>query len=237
VAGGAQGWYFFPILLLLGLSMHDEAIRGLISPAKTQRRWVEIGFLTLRLGGLALLVFLVLSPEEAVAFLGVQLAVFGLYMGSSFAPNHIDMPLVSSKLKLDFLRRQVLMSRNISGGSLISVFMGGLNYQIEHHLFPSMARPDLRKAQPLVSAYCAAQGVHYTRTTLWHSYRSEQAAMKCLYLVTGSLDPKGTGQTRWATRWKPALNAFAITFAEVLGIRVIPVERGGAPAPSDPREG
>ena len=81
------------------------------------------------------------------------------------------MPLVSAKLKLDFLRRQVLMSRNISGGSLISVFMGGLNYQIEHHLFPSMARPYLRKAQPLVSAYCAAQGVPYTRTTLWQSYR------------------------------------------------------------------
>jgi hypothetical protein len=111
------------------------------------------------------------APEKAVAFLGVQLAVFGLYMGSSFAPNHIGMPLVSPKLKLDFLRRQVLMSRNISGGSLISVFMGGLNYQIEHHLFPSMARPYLRKAQPLVSAYCAAQGVPYTRTTLWQSYR------------------------------------------------------------------
>jgi fatty acid desaturase len=63
------------------------------------------------------------------------------------------------------------MSRNISGGPLISVFMGGLNYQIEHHLFPSMARPYLRKAQPLVSAYCAAQGVPYTRTTLWQSYR------------------------------------------------------------------
>jgi hypothetical protein len=38
--------------------------------------------------------------------------------------------------------------------------------------------------------------------------------MKCLYLVTRSLDPKGTGQTRWATRWKPGLNAFAITFAD-----------------------
>jgi fatty acid desaturase len=68
----------------------------------------------------------------------VQLAVFGLYMGASFAPNHIGMPLVSPKLRLDFLRRQVLMSRNISGGPLISVFMGGLNYQIEHHLFPPM---------------------------------------------------------------------------------------------------
>ena len=166
-----QGWYFFPILLLLGLSMHHEAIRRVISPAKIQRRWVEISFITLRLAGFAALVFLVLPPEKAFAFLGVQLAVFGLYMGSSFAPNHIGMPLVSPKLKLDFLRRQVLMSRNISGGPLISVFMGGLNYQIEHHLFPSMARPYLRKAQPLVSAYCAAQGVPYTRTTLWQSYR------------------------------------------------------------------
>jgi fatty acid desaturase len=166
-----QGWYFFPLLLLLGLSMHYEAIRRVISPVKIQRRWVEISFITFRLAGFAALVFLVLPTEKAFAFLGVQLAVFGLYMGSSFAPNHIGMPLVSPKLKLDFLRRQVLMSRNISGGPLISVFMGGLNYQIEHHLFPSMARPYLRKAQPLVAAYCAAQGVPYTRTTLWQSYR------------------------------------------------------------------
>ncbi len=167
-----QGWYFFPILLLEGASLHTDGIRRVISRDKIQRRWVEISLLTLRLGGLALLVFLVLPPEKAVAFLAVQLAVFGLYMGSSFAPNHIGMPLVSAKLKLDFLRRQVLMSRNISGGPLMSIFMGGLNYQIEHHLFPSMARPYLRKAQPLVAAYCAAQGVPYTRTTLWQSYRT-----------------------------------------------------------------
>jgi transposase-like protein len=45
-------------------------------------------------------------------------------------------------------------------------------------------------------------------------FPTEQAAMKTLYLVVRSLDPKGTGQTRWVTRWKPALNAFAITFAD-----------------------
>jgi fatty acid desaturase len=167
-----QGWYFFPILLLEGLSLHREAIRRVISPGKLPRRWVELSFLTFRLAGLLGLVFLVLPPEKAVAFLAIELAIFGLYLGSTFAPNHIGMPLVSPKLKLDFLRRQVLMSRNISGGRLISIFMGGLNYQIEHHLFPSMARPHLRKAQPLVSAYCAAQGVPYTRITLWRSYRS-----------------------------------------------------------------
>jgi putative transposase len=43
-------------------------------------------------------------------------------------------------------------------------------------------------------------------------FPTEQAALKCLYLVTRSLDPTGKGRARWVTRWKPALNAFAITF-------------------------
>ena len=45
-------------------------------------------------------------------------------------------------------------------------------------------------------------------------FPTEQAAMKCLYLVTRSLDPTGKGQARWTMRWKPALNAFATTFAD-----------------------
>jgi putative transposase len=45
-------------------------------------------------------------------------------------------------------------------------------------------------------------------------FPSEQAALKCLYLVTRSLDPTGRGRARWAVRWKPALNAFSITFAD-----------------------
>ena len=167
-----QGWYFFPILLLEGVSLHLEGLRRVFGRGKINRRIVELMFLTVRLGGLIVLVFSVLSPGKAVAVLAVQLAVFGLYMGSSFAPNHIGMPLVSPRLKLDFLRRQVLMSRNIRGGRTMSIFMGGLNYQIEHHLFPSMARPHLRKIQPLVAAYCATEGVPYTQTSLWSAYRT-----------------------------------------------------------------
>jgi fatty acid desaturase len=167
-----QGWYFFPILLLEGLSLHADGIKRVLGRGKVQRRWVELAFLTVRLGGLVALLLWVLPPEKAAAVIAVQLAVFGLYMGSSFAPNHIGMPLVSPKLKLDFLRRQVLMSRNITGGPPMSIFMGGLNYQIEHHLFPSIARPHLRKIQPLVAAYCAAEGVPYTQTSLWSAYRT-----------------------------------------------------------------
>ncbi len=165
-----QGWFFFPLLLLEGVSLHADGLIRVLGRNKLKRRWVELTFLTIRLGGLVTLVFTILSPGRAVAFLAVQLAVFGLYMGASFAPNHIGMPLVSANLKLDFLRRQVLMSRNITGGRPVSLLMGGLNYQVEHHLFPSMPRPHLRHAQPLVEAHCAAVGVPYTQTTLWQSY-------------------------------------------------------------------
>lgn len=82
------------------------------------------------------------------------------------------MPLVSAGLKLDFVRRQVLMSRNISGGRIMSVLLGGLSYQVEHHLFPSMPRPHLRLVAPMVAAHCAAIEVPYTQTTLWQAYGS-----------------------------------------------------------------
>jgi len=167
-----QGWYFFPLLLFQGVAMHVDGVRRVVSRERISRRFVEIAFLTIRLGGMATLVFLVLPPDKAAAFLAVQLAVFGFYMGFTFAPNHIGMPLVPATLKVDFLRKQVLMSRNISGGWMMSIFMGGLNRQIEHHLFPSMARPHLRKVQPLVRAHCEAERVSYSQTTLWSAYRA-----------------------------------------------------------------
>jgi putative transposase len=45
-------------------------------------------------------------------------------------------------------------------------------------------------------------------------FPTEQAALKCLYLVTRSLDPTGTGRNRWTMRWKPVIDAFAITFSD-----------------------
>ena len=45
-------------------------------------------------------------------------------------------------------------------------------------------------------------------------FPTEQAALKCLYLVTRSLDPTGRGRARWTMRWKPVINAFAITFGD-----------------------
>jgi len=80
------------------------------------------------------------------------------------------MPVVGKDEKLDFLRRQVLTSRNIRGSLLTDLALGGLNYQIEHHLFSSMPRPSLRHAQAPVREFCAQRGIPYSETGLLASY-------------------------------------------------------------------
>jgi fatty acid desaturase len=166
-----QGAFFFPLLLLEGVSLHASSIARVSAREHVDRRLLEIAFLAVRLVGFTTLVFLVLSPGVAAAFLAVQLGLFGFYMGASFAPNHKGMPIIPAGGKIDFLRRQTLTSRNIRGGRVVDTLMGGLNYQIEHHLFPSMPRPHLRRAAPIVRAHCRALGIAYTETGLFASYR------------------------------------------------------------------
>jgi fatty acid desaturase len=87
------------------------------------------------------------------------------------------MQVIPSGTKLDFLIKQVRTSRNIRGGFWMTVFMGGLNHQVEHHLFPSMARPHLAAARKLVREVCARDGIPYTETTLGRAYQQVIAHM------------------------------------------------------------
>jgi fatty acid desaturase len=165
-----QGWLFFPALAFEGINLHVHAFRTVFSRGKVDKRALEIVLLTVRNVGYLAVVFSLLPLGMAFAFVGVQLAVFGIYMGASFAPNHKGMPQLPRDSKVDFLRRQVLTSRNIRGGFGMNIFMGGLNYQIEHHLFPSMPRPHLRHAGRIVNEYCDAKGIVYTQAGLFESY-------------------------------------------------------------------
>jgi fatty acid desaturase len=129
---------------------------------------------------------LVLSPLQAVAFVVVQQGLFGLYLGCGFAPNHKGMPTLTHADQLDFLRRQVLTSRNVGGSRLVDFMLGGLNYQIEHHLFPNMPRPNLGRAQPLIRAFCQQHGLPYTEASLFGSYAQ---AIRHLHTVGAPLRP------------------------------------------------
>jgi len=165
-----QGYFFFPILVFEGLNLHVHGFRTVFGPGKVDKRGLEISMLVSRIGLYLAAVFILLPPGMAFAFVGVQLAVFGVYMGASFAPNHKGMPLLPKDSRVDFLRRQVLTSRNIRGGWVMDTFMGGLNHQVEHHLFPNMPRPSLHRARAIAREYCAERGVAYTETSLVQSY-------------------------------------------------------------------
>jgi fatty acid desaturase len=168
--GGHQAWLFFPLLTLEGFNLHVAGVRALRAAAM-KHRVLEGGLLLLHLAAYVSALFLVLSPGKAVAFLFVHQCLFGVYLGCTFAPNHKGMPTLSGDERPDFLRRQVLTSRNVRGGRLTDVMLGGLNYQIEHHLFPSMPTPHLRQAQVIVREYCTEIGVPYHETGLIQSYR------------------------------------------------------------------
>ncbi len=165
-----QAWLFFPMLLLEGLHLHVAGVRTLLGHRNPAVRLAEAVLLVAHLAGYLTVVLLVLAPVQAVAFILVQQGLFGIYLGCSFAPNHKGMPAVGPGEKLDFFRRQVITSRNVRGGWLTDFALGGLNYQIEHHLFPSMPRPNLRHAQGPVRAFCAEHGVPYCETGLFASY-------------------------------------------------------------------
>ncbi|MGW5093694.1 fatty acid desaturase family protein [Streptomyces nodosus] len=168
--GGHQAFLFFPLLTLEGFNLRVGSVRALRSPFM-KSRLLEGSLLFLHMTAYLSALFLVLSPGKAVAFLAVHQCLFGVYLGSTFAPNHKGMPTFTGDDRPDFLRRQVLTSRNVRGGRITDLMLGGLNYQIEHHLFPSMPTPHLRRARVVVRAYCAEIGVPYHETGLIQSYR------------------------------------------------------------------
>ena len=117
------------------------------------------------------LICVALGPLGGVAFIVAHRALAGLYLASIFAPNHKGMPILYGDGRPDFLHEQVLTARNIRGGALTDFWYGGLNYQIEHHLFTNLPRNRLSRAAPLVRDYCQAHNLAYHETSLRGAYR------------------------------------------------------------------
>nr|WP_308201394.1 acyl-CoA desaturase [Sphaerisporangium perillae] len=169
IIGRWQAFLFFPLLTLEGLNLHVASFRALRRPS-LKHRGLEATLLITHFAAYLVAVFSVLPIGKGLLFVAVHQAVFGVYLGCTFAPNHKGMQMLTGEDRLDFLRRQVLTSRDVRGGPVLDFALGGLNYQIEHHLFPSMPMPNLRRAQPIVRAYCAELGIPYQESGLVGSY-------------------------------------------------------------------
>jgi fatty acid desaturase len=183
-----QGWLFFPLLLLEAAHLHLASAKAIVG-GRGRANAVEGLLLGVHVAAYLTVLWVVLSPAQAVAFVIVHQGLFGLYLGCAFAPNHKGMPTLTRDDELDFLRRQVLTSRNVTGSRLVDWLLGGLNYQIEHHLFPNMPRPNLRRAQPLIRAFCRHHGLAYVEATMFGSYAD---AVRHLHSVGAPLRPAPT---------------------------------------------
>jgi fatty acid desaturase len=164
-----QAALFFPMLLLEGLALKVASLRDLRRMPRGERA-VEGGLLAAHLLWYCAVLLIAMPLPQAVVFAVLHHALFGLHLGCAFAPNHKGMAMPHPGERWGHLRRQVLTSRNVRGNPVTDFLFGGLNYQIEHHLFPSLPRPHLRLAQPLVRLHCLRVGIPYTKTGLLASY-------------------------------------------------------------------
>ena len=163
-----QAYLFLPILSLQGIGLRLAGVQFLLSH-KVQHPKAEWSILAAHSIVYFGLLFYLLDPLTAVLFAVVHQMLFGLYMGLSFAPNHKGMPILKSGTQMDYVRQQVITARNINAHPVNDFLYGGLNYQIEHHLFPNMPRNQLKKSQGAVKEFCGANSISYHEVSAFRS--------------------------------------------------------------------
>ena len=181
---GLAGWLarwqaelFVPLMVLRSIGLYVSGVQDLLR----RRDWAAVSeciLLALRAALFLSAVVWVLPLPKAVTFIAVYEAVFSLYLGCSFAPNHKGMPIIDGGSTMSFAARQVVTARNVSGGRWTGFILGGLNYQIEHHLFPTMPRPSLRRARDLVRTFCVDNHLGYCEEGPVRSFRHAVGSLR-----------------------------------------------------------
>ncbi|MBI2141624.1 fatty acid desaturase [Candidatus Woesearchaeota archaeon] len=173
-----QAFFWLPLMAIAAFSIRTNhtvnLAKAFIKNAKSKSGLyyaLEIFLIAVSMTAYFGLIFFSLAWWQALTFFIINYALTGLYIGTVFATNHKGMPLLTEKTRQDFLRIQVLTARNVKGSPLIDLWTGGLNYQIEHHLFPTMPRNNLSKARALVKLFCNERGIEYYETGFFRSYK------------------------------------------------------------------
>ena len=166
-----QAFFLYPLHSLTSFILVGKGIGYLLRRQRLRYPVAEVAAVAIGLGLYFAIPFLFMPAWHAVIFIVAHRALAGLYMGLVFAPNHKGMPVLDTDMRLDYMRQQILTSRNIHSIPLMDLAYGGLNRQIEHHLFPNMPRNRLKDAREVVKAFCEERGIKYHETGFWQSQR------------------------------------------------------------------
>ncbi len=164
-----QAFFFFPLLSLVALDLQKSSIRFLFLNREKYHA-VEVTLILIHIVAYVSLLFFCLGFWPALLFILVHQSLSGIYLGSIFAPNHKGMPILDKETDMGFLYRQVVTARNVTGHPITDFWYGGLNYQIEHHLFPAMPRNRLPEAHRIIKAFCEEHFIPYHETSMLRSY-------------------------------------------------------------------
>lgn len=162
-----QKWAFWPLSSLYWVSLRYDGIRDLFQqPSET-----KLDRFILPLHWLVLLIvpgFVFGWPTAVLAYLTLS-CISSIMTASVFIPNHMGMRRLDKGQKMSFLEQQVTTSRNICNPRLLDFYFGGLNSQIEHHLFPRVAHHRYRAMRPIVRAFCEDRGFAYQELTFYRA--------------------------------------------------------------------
>ena len=164
-----QAALFFPLLAFEGFHLRQQSFR-IVLGARGRYPRAEALAMAAHFAGYFGALLWCFGPGGGLFFVVVHHVAMGFYLGLVFAPNHVGMPILEDDVALDFVRAQVVTTRNVRPGPIVDFFFGGLNYQIEHHLFPRMPRTHLPAARRLVRRFCRERWIPYRETGVLGAY-------------------------------------------------------------------
>lgn len=165
-----QAIFFIPLLMLYPISMRVDSLRYMLRQ-KYKYRLIEALSFASYFPLYFLFLYFSIGIWQALLFIVIHQSVFGLYLSSVFIPNHMGMPILEAEENPDFVTHQALTARNVKGPRIVDYLFGGLNYQIEHHLFPRMPRNRLRRASRIIQPFLAENDIPYHETGIFQSYK------------------------------------------------------------------
>ncbi len=185
-AGRREGWkrwvvkhqakIYFPFTSLDTLRLRVASVQA-IKAGDVRRPKAETALLVSHFIWYFAIVFISMDLWQAISSILLYHVLVGIHLGMSFAPNHKGMPTIEGESP-DWMQRQALTSRNVRPGVITDFMYGGLNYQIEHHLFPTMPRNRLKRARPIVQEHLQSCGIGYSETSIVQSMRDIVSALE-----------------------------------------------------------
>ncbi len=177
-----QHWFF---LLIMASSVTAFQVYGMAFNFRMKNSFLKLAdsfMMGLHFAVFWAVPFLLFAWWKALLLIFSLRLLMGLYFGTISATNHKGMMVVKKGQELDFAEKQILTTRNVRRGVVVDFVYGCLNYQLEHHLFPTMPRNNFNKCKPLVKKFCRENNLLYEETGVVESYRQILGALRSVAL-------------------------------------------------------